>query len=263
MPAPAQFNKISSGPNQPLEAARFERLDALRGLAMVWMTVYHFAFDLNHFRYIQQNFYTDPFWTWQRSCIVALFLLCAGASQAVAMHQGQSWSRFWRRWGQIAACALLVSASSYIMFPKSWIYFGVLHGIAVMLIALRLLAPLGQRLWWVGAALFALWLWGPGLLAWCAGDGITPLLNSMPLNWLGLITQKPITEDYVPILPWLAVMCWGFAAAHWLLAHQPQLLQAATPFKPLTLMGQWSLSYYMLHQPVLIGLLTAFTWLRS
>jgi uncharacterized membrane protein len=243
---------------------RYERLDALRGLAMVWMTAYHFAFDLNHFKYISQNFYADPVWTWQRSGIVSLFLLCAGASQAVAMHQGQTWERFWRRWAQVAGCALLVSAGSYLMFPNSWIYFGVLHGIAVMLVVLRLLAPLGQRLWWVGALAFALWHWGLALLLWCAGEGFAPLLNSKPLNWLGLITQKPITEDYVPILPWLGVMCWGFAAAQWLLAHQPQLLAGtAATAKPLTQLGRWSLSYYMLHQPVLLALVAGFAWLRN
>ena len=49
---------------------------------MVWMTAFHFCFDLNHFRFIRQNFYTDPFWTRQRFVIVTLFMLCAGAGQA-------------------------------------------------------------------------------------------------------------------------------------------------------------------------------------
>ena len=30
-------------------SARFARLDALRGIAIVWMAVFHFCFDLNHF----------------------------------------------------------------------------------------------------------------------------------------------------------------------------------------------------------------------
>ncbi|MGH6627555.1 MAG: heparan-alpha-glucosaminide N-acetyltransferase domain-containing protein, partial [Burkholderiaceae bacterium] len=88
--------------------ARFDRIVALRGLAIVWMTAYHFCFDLNHFGWMRQNFYTDPFWTWQRTAIVSLFLFCAGLGQAVAAHQGQRWSRFGRRWAQVALCALLV-----------------------------------------------------------------------------------------------------------------------------------------------------------
>ena len=37
---------------------RYDRVDALRGLAMVWITVFHFCFDFNHFRFITQNFYS-------------------------------------------------------------------------------------------------------------------------------------------------------------------------------------------------------------
>ena len=43
---------------------RFDTPDALRGLAMVWMAIYHFVFDLNYFKLVTQDFYRDPFWTW-------------------------------------------------------------------------------------------------------------------------------------------------------------------------------------------------------
>ena len=64
---------MSADPSQP--AARFDAVDALRGFAMVWMTAFHFCFDLNQYGYIRQNFYVDPFWTWQRVVIVSLFLV--------------------------------------------------------------------------------------------------------------------------------------------------------------------------------------------
>ena len=59
-----------------MTSQRFDNLDALRGLAMVWMAGYHFVFDLNYFKLVSQDFYRDPFWTWQRTLIVSLFLLC-------------------------------------------------------------------------------------------------------------------------------------------------------------------------------------------
>ena len=101
--------------------------------------MFHFGFDLNHFGLLdpKQNFYVDPFWTQQRMAIVSLFLFTAGLSQAVTLDAGQAWPRFWRRWAQIAGCAVLVSAGSALMFPRSWISFGILHGIAVMLILTR------------------------------------------------------------------------------------------------------------------------------
>lgn len=240
----------------PSHSPRFDRIDALRGLAMVWMTLFHFCFDLNHFRFIAQNFYNDPFWTLQRSAIVSLFLVCAGLGQAVATAQGQGWPRFWRRWAQVLGASLLVSAGSYLMFPNSFIYFGVLHGLAAMLVLARLSAGWGGWLWPLGGlALAAPWLAAPLLQA----TGLTEAFNAPGLNWLGLISRKPVTEDHVPLLPWLGVLWWGLAAGRWALVRRPRWLSGPLPAaaRPLAWLGRWSLSYYLLHQPVLMGLLMA------
>lgn len=265
-------------------SSRYDRLDALRGLALVWMAAFHFCFDLSNYHLISANFYADPLWTTQRTCILSLFLLCGGAGQAVATAQGQTWARFWRRWGQILACAMLVSLSSWFMFPRSYIYFGVLHGMAVMLILARLSAPLRG------------WLWPLGLLLVVLPQVVQhPWFDTRLTNWVGLVTHKPVTEDYVPVLPWLGVMLWGLAGTQWMLAHRPGwLAQAASQTaavgsgtgshsgsgvasgdnaglaaqglgirRSLVLLGRWSLLFYMVHQPVLIGGLMAWMTLTG
>jgi uncharacterized membrane protein len=161
---------------------------------------------------------------------------------------GQRAGRFWRRWVQVAGCALLVSVGSWFMFPNSWISFGVLHGIAVMLVLLRLgLARLPD------VALLAI-----AAVAVGAPQVIQhPLFDTRWTNWIGLVTHKPVTEDYVPVLPWLGVMLLGFVVTR----MKPQLWQGAAP-RPLAVLGRWSLSFYMVHQPVLIGLLMGLQLLR-
>ncbi|MDO9235624.1 MAG: heparan-alpha-glucosaminide N-acetyltransferase [Aquabacterium sp.] len=250
----------------PIKNTRSDALDTLRGFALVWMAIFHFSFDLSNFRLINADFHADPVWTLQRTCILSLFLLCAGAGQALATSQGQSWSKFWRRWAQIAGCAVLVSIGSAVMFPNSYIYFGVLHGMAVMLILARLSAPLKQALWPLG------------LLAMCLPQVVGHVFFDAKLtNWIGLVTHKPITEDYVPILPWLGVMWWGLAGMQWWLARQaknavssgrssdninvmrvPHLIKLG-----LARLGRHSLTFYMLHQPLLIGGLTAWMTLTG
>ena len=245
-----------------MKAQRFDSIDALRGVAIVWMTLFHFCFDLNQFGYIRQNFYTDPFWTVQRAAIVTLFLFCAGLGQAIAVQQGQSAKRFWRRWLQVAGCALLVTAGSYWMYPKSFIYFGVLHGIALMLLVVRFTAGWGRWLWTAGGLAIAMLF-----IAQYAHNhwGSIDFLNEKAFNWMGLISRKPVTEDYVPLLPWLGVMWWGMATGQALLAHGTQWVGQPLPAAaaPLAWLGRWSLSWYMLHQPVLIGALMAMAALKS
>ena len=217
------------------------------------MAAFHFCYDLNYFRLIHQNFYTDPLWTVQRACIVSAFLFCVGLGQAVAVDQGQGWSRFWRRWAQVAGCALLVSLGSAWMFPRTFISFGVLHCIALLVIVLRLTAGAGRGLRALGLIAIA----APFVIqhAW---------FDTRWTNWIGLVTRKPVTEDFVPLLPWLGVAWWGLAAGQWVLARRRHWLTGLLPraLTPLATLGRWSLSFYMLHQPVLIGLLWVVVALR-
>ena len=193
---------------------RLDNLDAVRGLAMVWMTVFHFCFDLNNAGVIQQNFLQDPVWMWQRTAILSLFLCCAGAGQALAHARGQSGWQFARRWLQIAAAAALVSLGSWFMFPGSYIYFGVLHAMAVMLLITSLVAPLGLGCGLLGLTILAThFIAGSAISVWASAQfGVD--MNGRALNWIGWVTRLPRTEDYVPLFPWLGVILLGFAFMH-------------------------------------------------
>ena len=241
---------------------RHERLDALRGVAVLWMAIYHFCYDLNFLGLIQprQFFFSDPYWTGQRTAIVSLFVFCAGLSMAVALQQGQSWQRFWRRWLQVALCAALVSAGSALMFPKSWIGFGILHGLAVMLVLARLLERVlawrtaGRHKGWAALGAMA----ATGVMALLLPRWVKhPFFDTPWTHWVGLVTRPPVTEDWVPVLPWLGVMLLGLAAGQALLQSQRHVLAGPLlpALQPLATLGRWSLTFYMLHQPVLLGLL--------
>ena len=158
---------------------------------------------------------------------------------------------------------MLVSAGSWLMYPKSFIYFGVLHGMAAMLIIVRFTAHWGAWLWCLGALMIAIKFISVYAITMWASAGIIGIFNSPALNWLGLVTRNPVTEDYVPLLPWLGVMWWGVAAGTWLATRKTGLFlrPAAGVFKPLAVLGRWSLTYYMLHQPIMIGGLMALGWL--
>jgi uncharacterized membrane protein len=62
----------------------------------------------------------------------------------------------------------------------------------------------------------------------------------------------------------MGVTWWGLAAGQWVLARRRDWITGALPraLRPLAVLGRWSLSFYMLHQPVLIGLLMGVVALR-
>jgi uncharacterized membrane protein len=224
---------------------RFGGLDTLRGVAIAWMVSFHFCFDLNWFGVARFDFYRSPWWLDQRIAIVSLFLLCAGLSQAWGDARERAPRAFWKRWAQIFGCGLLVGVGSYLAFPGSFIYFGILQGVAAMLLLHRYL---GRRLGaWI-VLLVPLLLVAPTLWGSAAFDGRW-------LNWTGLIAHKPITEDYVPLLPWYGVFALGAGIGALLRRDDFRLLARLPTLSPLAWLGRRPLTIYMVHQPLLIAAL--------
>ncbi len=238
---------IASTVREPL--TRIRAIDALRGAAICMMIVYHAAFDLNWFHIISADFNHDRFWLSFRDLIVSSFLLLVGVSLVLASRAGISPKRFWNRIALVGACAILVTVGSYVTFPKTFITFGILHCIVVSSI---LGWPLVR---FPRAALMV------GVVVIVAGVAIgVPLFDLPLLNWVGLMTHKPATEDYVPLLPWLGVVLVGISIGWWLLErrmHDLRQISRASP-KWLTWLGRHSLLVYMIHQPIMMGLLRVF-----
>jgi len=258
-------------PPNSVPPLRTPRLDQLRGLAVVWMTVFHFCFDLQYFGFIHTDFYENPLWVWQRRLIVGIFVFCAGWGQALAVQSGLAWPRFFRRWRWLVLGAVLVSAGSYAVFPHSFIYFGILHGMALMLLLARAAGPGLQACVQhsnatarhgalaagvlLGAAMVALPAAAVQLhAAWAGAEA----LNTPAWNWLGLISRKPVTEDYAPLFPWLGCMLWGLLWGLARPASAPAAVAGQAPRRVpalLAWLGRHSLPYYLIHQPLMFGLL--------
>ena len=247
--APATTLRVAH-PGAPRPAAqraheRLPSLDALRGVAIVAMIAYHFCFDLRFFGVARWDFEHDAFWLAARAAILSSFLLVAGVSAVLAARKPAPRRHWLRHVGVIAAAALLVSAGSALVFPQSFIWFGVLHAIALSLLVAK---PLVQRPRLAAAA---------GVVVIVAGVTFAhPAFDYRALGWLGFMTAKPITEDYVPLFPWMGVLFLGIALGHLLMRDGFRALAplARLP-RFLRVLGRHSLVVYLLHQPLLMGAL--------
>ena len=242
----AAARKATPTARVPTAPRRLQAIDALRGSAVCAMIAYHFAFDLNWFGVLHADFNHDALWLSLRAVIVSSFMLLVGISLVLAQRAGIGAARYWRRIGLIAACALLVTAASYVTFPQTFITFGILHCIAL---ASLLAWPFARHP--LAALVTGLSIVAVGLQA------SLPLFDARWLNWIGLMTHKPSTEDYVPVFPWLGVVLIGIAVGTWLGDRGFEPLQPVARIAPpwLNWLGRHSLLVYMVHQPVLLGVM--------
>lgn len=224
---------------------RYVLIDALRGFAILLMIAYHFCFDLNYHGWIHQDFNNAPFWLNARAAIVSLFLLLVGASLVLNAQRTHSTS-FWYRQIRLLTACVAVTLGSYMMFPASFIFFGILHFILLASFIGRLCVRFHYAN--LVAAVLAL------LSGWFYSN---PMFNAPLLQWLGFMTYKPFTEDYVPFFPWFGVVLAGIFLGRVMFARPPSgVLGYYRPFlRPLALAGRHSLAIYLLHQPLLLGIL--------
>lgn len=228
---------------------RYPAIDALRGLAIALMFAYHFSYDLDYFGLARFDFAGDPFWLGFRALILCLFLGTVGISLQLATADGVRPRPFLRRLGLLVLAAAGISVVSHIMFPGRMIFFGILHFIALASVLGLLFRRFDTANLALGAALVAL-----GLAVQ------HPLFDTPALQWIGLMTHKPATEDYVPLLPWFGVVLIGMFLGKRLvrergLAGLRDWSGRGPLARLLALGGRHSLVIYLVHQPLFMGLL--------
>lgn len=234
------------GPATP----RFAAVDLARGAAIVGVVLYHFGWDLSFLGFIATDVARDPLWRTAARLLAGTFLFLVGVSLVLAHRNGFRPRAFWRRFAIIAAAAAAISLATYLVFPQTFIFFGILHAIALFSV---LALPFIRLPLWLTAAAGLTILLAPLWLS-------LPALDPRWLAWIGLVATPPATNDYVPIFPWFGVVLLGVASTRAFL--ETPLVDAAAAWRPasgaarrLIKAGRWSLVIYLVHQPLLLALL--------
>ena len=229
---------------------RFAVIDMARGVAIIAMVAYHLCWDLSYFRFIAPDVGRDPNWVLIARSILAVFLFLVGVGLVLGHGKAIRWAAFWRRTGLVVLGALAITLGTFLAFPDSFVYFGVLHAIA--LFSLLALPFLFAPLWLIGLVA-ALVIALPFFFS-------NALFNAKLFSWIGFWQVPPPANDLVPVFPWLAAVLIGIMATRLVLASSlaPRLAAINPPGRLPRLLaglGRWSLLIYLLHQPLLLGLI--------
>ena len=227
--------------------SRWDAVDLARGFAILAMIIYHSGWDLSFLQLIETNVVAMPAWRWFARIIAGSFLFLSGIGLVLAHGHEIRWHAFIRRLAIVGGAALLVTVATWFAFPESFIFFGILHCIALSsVLALPFLrAPVAATIAVAAFVLAAPWLF------------TQPALDAPWLDWLGLGTFEPVTNDYVPVFPWFAMVLLGMVFARLTLKDRQASGFRATGkgSRGIIWAGRHSLPIYLLHQVVLLGLL--------
>ncbi len=245
---------IAENPNPALRTPRITLIDTLRGVALIAMASYHFTWDLEFFGYLESGTATEGFFRIYARSIASTFLFLAGLSLVLAHFPEIRWRSFWKRFAMVAGAAAIISIATYFIFPDEWIYFGILHNIALSsLIGLAFVglppAATAAVVVFIIAAMVLDYSMVPGLLD-------SPIFDTRWLAWLGFAHVPPRSNDYVSLFPWIAALLTGIAVARAAMSFNwlPRLAAIQTRPNLLSKAGRHSLIFYLVHQPVLIAL---------
>jgi uncharacterized membrane protein len=236
---------------------RYWEIDALRGVAILMMVVYHLAYDLTLFGYYRENVFVGPWRVWAR-ITATLFILLAGVSLAISQARAEQraaggrnlFRRHLMRGLSLVGWGLVITLITWIYMGRPVVIFGILHLIGAATI---LAYPFLSRPW-------------PSLALGTVLIPVGMYLNRLPVShpWLLLLGLRPRTLyqlDYFPLLPWFGVVLLGVFAGR--LLYSGGVRRFTSPergewmgVRELAWLGQRSLAIYLVHQPFLFTLLT-------
>lgn len=231
--------------------SRIDALDVARGTALAAMAGYHTLWDLGFLKLTPENWALTPPGRLAAHAIAGSFLLLVGVGLVLANGRGVPLRTYLLRLARIGGAAALITVATVYAFPQSYIFFGILHCIAA---ASLLGLPFVFAPVWITALTAMAVLLAPGLI-------VHPLLDAPELYFLGLGRSRPDSNDWVPLFPWFGMVLAGIALAR--LAGPAALRgrvgrwQARGPLsRAAALAGRHSLAVYLVHQPVLLAVLS-------
>ena len=235
---------------------RFLELDATRGIAILCMVIYHAVFDYTFFIQKILDVNSGIVLVIGRTAAV-LFLLLVGISLTIQyyklLHNQNSnhSSIFMKRGLFIFGIGLGITLITGILFPQYIIWFGILHLIgASIILSIPLVKHknisgiLGGIILLTGAYFY---------ITLSSGNAfITKLIPILP--------AQIQTFDYFPLFPWIGIVWIGIFLGHYLYPNGKQLLQIKKENPVLNFfgfLGKYSLAIYLIHQPILVGIVLA------
>ena len=245
---------------------RYPKIDILRGLCLVSMVIYHTVWDLVYIYGFDWAWYrSDGAFVWQQS-ICWTFILLSGFCLPMGRHPV-------RRGIIVFLAGGLITAVTLIVMPEQPIIFGVLTFIGSCVIFVGVLhkfiykkiSPIPALVGMVVSFLLFAFTYSVNFRAvGVFGEELirlpSILYNNYFTTFLGFPRSGFFSTDYFSIVPWIFLFMTGYFAYFMVMnvsvgQNRLRMWLQEGRCKPFEWMGRHSLLIYMLHQPIVYGVL--------
>lgn len=228
---------------------RIQAVDTARGLAIAGVVFFHIVWDLEYAGFIS-GIIRNPWWLLFGKFLAMTFMFLVGVSLVLAHRAGSQPGPFYRRLGVVSAAAIAITVVTYLTFPESFVYFGILHAIVLATLIGR--PFVGRSLGFCVAGIVVL-LTAPVLFS-------SVHFDSRWLAWTGFAVAPPPSNDLVPVFPSVAFTLLGIVITRLVQDHFAReqfrgVLITTDRLTVLNWLGRNSLPIYLLHQPVLLAVI--------
>lgn len=227
-------------------------LDELRGVSIILMVVYHFCYDLVAiFDVYFPIFFSAPV-NILRDIFAGVFIVISGICCNYSENN-------LKRGVKVLGCGVLLTLITAVFIPQEIIWFGILHMLGTCMIIYPLVYKITRRI--KPYILIAVYL-----LLFCVTfnleNGYIAFIN-LPQSFYGFGFLFPIglpsasffSSDYFPLFPWMFLFFAGCAAGVYIKAGKAPDCLYKTHIKPFAYAGRHTLAVYLLHQPIIFGIL--------
>lgn len=227
--------------------------DEMRGVMILNMVLYHLLYDLVVLFDVKIGWYFTPATDLWQISICGTFIIISGAC---CCHSRSNLKRGLRL--LLLACAF--SLVTWIAMPSMLILFGLLHFLAVSVLLFPLMKKVINKVQPVAGIVGCLILF---LITYNVSDGWLGFSQKLSFalpewlyltNWLfplGFYAPNFFSSDYFPLIPYLFLFLAGAFLGN---INMPDWMYKSHS-KVLAILGKRSLWIYLLHQPILYGIL--------
>lgn len=234
-----------------MRSQRFWEIDFLRGIAIVMMILFHSLFDLNFFNKLSINV-GSGFWLVFARITAGIFIFLVGISMVLSYEKSlkqnkANFKKYLLKGLKIFGYGLLITIITYLFLREGFVVFGILHFIGISIILSYFFLKLKKYNLFLGIFILILGFY----------------LNKFAFNfnwllWLGFIPNNLYTVDYFPLLPWFGLVLIGLFFGNLLYKEGKRNFNLNIKENLLTrffcFLGRNSLLIYLIHQPILVGL---------